>query len=352
MYRGMKSVFRYIIVICFLVALPIFATGEEKKADSENVNIPKIIFSHIEDEYWWHIIDIGDKSISLPLPVIVYSSNSGLNIFMSSKLEDGKEYNGLVIGNEESGHKGKIIESLTGERPLVDISITKNVLSIMFSSILLVLIILLSARWYKKHDALNESPSGIAGVMEPIIMMVHGIAKDNIGEEEYRKYSPYLITVFLFILLNNLMGIIPVFPGGANVTGNIAVTLILSLLTFLIVNLRGTKHYYKEIFNPDVPGLLKPVMSVIETFSAFMKPLSLTIRLFANMLAGHIQILCIVSLIFVMAKYGSLLFGSMTVVSVAFGIFLDLLEILVSFIQAYVFTMLSSIYIGIARQRH
>ena len=156
--------------------------------------------------------------------------------------------------------------------------------------------------------------------------------------------------VFVFILLNNFLGIVPFFPGGANLTGNIAVTMVLALCTFFTVNLFGTKHYYKDIFNPDVPGFLKPIMPVIEVFSALMKPLSLTVRLFANMLAGHIMILSIVCVIFIMAKYGPLLFGSMSVVSVLFGVFLDMLECLVAFIQAYVFTMLSSIYIGLSRQ--
>ena len=179
-------------------------------------------------------------------------------------------------------------------------------------------------------------------------MMVHEMARENIGED-YRKFSPYLCMVFLWILLNNFLGIMPFFPGGANLTGNIAITLVLALFTFFIVNLNGTKHYYKEIFDPDVPVFLKPVMPVIEVFSAFMKPISLTIRLFANMLAGHIMILSMVCIIFVMAKYGPLMSGGMTVVSVLFGVFLDALECLVAFIQAYVFTMLSSIYIGLAR---
>ncbi len=244
--------------------------------------------------------------------------------------------------------KGKIVDEATGKRP-IDLSITKNVLSLMMSTALLLVIILLTARWYKRHDALKEAPTGLAAAVEPLIMMVHEMARENIGEEDYRKYSPYLCMAFLWILLNNFLGILPFFPGGANLTGNIAITLVLALFTFFIVNLNGTKHYYKEIFNPDVPVFLKPIMPVIEVFSAFMKPVSLTIRLFANMLAGHIMILSMVCIIFIMAKYGPLLSGGMTVVSVLFGVFLDALECLVAFIQAYVFTMLSSIYIGLAR---
>ena len=147
------------------------------------------------------------------------------------------------------------------------------------------------------------------------------------------------------------MGIIPFFPGGSNLTGNIAVTLVLALFTFFISNLNGTKHYFKDIFNPDVPVVMKPIMAIIEVFSAFMRPLSLTIRLFANMMAGHIQTIAIVSLIFIMWEVGKVIFGTMTVISVFFGIFLDLLEILISFIQAYVFTILSCIYIGLAREK-
>ena len=239
------------------------------------------------------------------------------------------------------------LRAIPGERPL-DLSITKNVLALMMSTFLLLFIVLWTARWYRKHDALREAPTGLAAFMEPLIMMVHNMAKENIGPD-YRKFSPFLCMAFLWILLNNFLGILPFFPGGANLTGNIAITLVLALFTFFTVNVNGTKHYYKEIFLPDVPGFLKPIMPVIEVFSAIMKPVSLTIRLFANMLAGHIMILCMVCIIFIMAKYGPLLSGSMTVVSVLFGVFLDALECLVAFIQAYVFTMLSSIYIGLAR---
>ena len=311
-------------------------------------NVADVIFEHVGDAYEWHITNWGDKKISINLPVIVKASD-GWHIFSSKKITDGSEYEGLHIAKEGEPHEGKIVEA-DGTKPF-DISITKNVLSLLMSSLLLVVIVLLTARWYKKHDALKEAPSGIAAYMEPIIMMIHEVAKENIGEEDYRKYSPYLLTAFLFILLNNFMGIIPIFPGGANLTGNIACTLVLALFTFFTVNLTGTKHYYKDIFWPDVPAFLKPIMPIIEVFSAIMKPVSLTIRLFANMLGGHIQLLCVVCIIFIMAKYGPLLLGSMSLVSVLFGVFLDALELLISFIQAYVFTVLSSIYIGIARQK-
>ncbi|MBQ3882957.1 MAG: F0F1 ATP synthase subunit A [Bacteroidales bacterium] len=339
--------FRLIIisVLVLLAPMGVIPLYAQEAESGEEVDVSEIIFGHVGDSYEWHITSWKDKSIAIHLPVIVHSRTTGWHVFSSKRLEHGEQYKGLHIDQES----GKIVES-DGSRPF-DISITKNVLSLMMSGVLLLVIILLTARWYKKHDGEREAPRGIAAFMEPLVMMVHDIARENIGEEDYRKFSPYLCMAFFFILLNNFLGIIPFFPGGANLTGNIAITLVLALCTFFTVNIFGTKHYYKEIFNPDVPVFLKPIMPVIEVFSAFMKPLSLTVRLFANMLAGHIMILSIVCVIFIMAKYGAVLFSSISLISVLLGVFLDALECLVAFIQAYIFTMLSSIYIGIARQK-
>ncbi len=304
----------------------------------EPLDVAGIIFEHIGDEYEWHITEWKGKPIAIPLPCIVI--DGGVHVFTAHHAaENGYTFN----------ENGKLVNAVSGKRP-VDLSITKNVLALMLSSLLLLVIVLYTARWYRKHDAMEEAPTGLAACMEPLIMMVHEMARENIGED-YRKYSPYLCMAFLWILFNNFLGIMPFFPGGANLTGNIAITLVLALFTFFTVNLNGTKHYYKEIFAPDVPLFLKPIMPIIEVFSTLMKPVSLTIRLFANMLAGHIMILCMVCVIFIMAKYGPLLSGGMTVVSVLFGVFLDALECLVSFIQAYVFTTLSCIYIGLARAK-
>ena len=333
------------MILAWLISLLLLAApSPAPQQEEETLDLAELIFDHIGDAYEWHIFSWGDKHVVLHLPVIVHSS-TGWHVFSSKKLEHSESYEGLKIDPE----KGKIVEVDSGKRPF-DISITKNVLSLMMSSLLLLVVILLTARWYKKHDVLNEAPTGIAALMEPLVMMVHDMARENIGEKDYRRYSPYLCMAFLFILLNNFLGILPFFPGGANLTGNIACTLVLALFTFFTVNLTGSKHYYQEMFNnPEVPVFLKPIMPVIEVFSAMMKPVSLTIRLFANMLAGHIMILCMVSIIFIVAKYGPLLTGGMTLVSVLFGVFLDALECLVAFIQAYVFTTLSSIYIGLAR---
>lgn len=334
------------ILAFVLLSFPCAADAGE----NGDVDVPEIIFGHVGDAYEWHIADIGGKEIAVRLPVIVHGKD-GWAAFSSRRLMHGGSYKGFRIAGPGEKYEGKVVAA-DGSRPF-DISVTKNVLSLMISGALLLVIVLLTARWYRRHDVLKEPPGGIAALMEPVVMMVHEMARENIGED-YRRYSPYLCMAFLFILLNNFMGIIPFFPGGANLTGNIAVTLVLALFTFFTVNLFGNRHYYKDILWPDVPIFLKaplPIMPVIEVFSALMKPVSLTIRLFANMLAGHILILSLVCVIFIMAKYGPALLGSMSVVSVLFGVFMDMLECLVAFIQAYVFTMLSSIYIGLSRQK-
>ncbi len=307
-------------------------------AEEGGLDMKSYIFGHVGDSYEWHITKVGDKEISIPLPCIVI--DDGLHVFSSAKMAE----NGYAL-NED----GKLVNAATLERPL-DLSVTRNVLALMINAVLLVTIILLCARWYRKHDVLKEKPSGIAALMEPVIMFVESdLIKDVIGPG-YRKYAPYLMTVFFFILVNNLMGIVPFFPGGANTTGNIAVTLVLALFTFVMVNVFGTRKYFKEIFWPEVPVFLKaiPLMPVIEIIGVFTKPFSLMIRLFANTLGGHIMILSMVGLIFISASMGALVNGAFTFVALLLGVFLDCLEILVAFIQAYVFTLLSAVFISLA----
>lgn len=322
-------------------------------ADDDSVDVAHLLFSHIGDSYGWHITDWNGKHVSVPLPCIVRGSG-GWHVFMSSEIAHGHVYESFFIA-EEGPYEGKIVElGSDGEimRPF-DISITKNVCSLMIASALLLALVLLCARWYRKHDAENEAPSGLAAAMEPLIMMVNdSIIKENIGKD-YRRYAPYLLTVFFFILLNNLLGIVPFFPGGANVTGNIAVTFVLAMCTFIAVNVFGNRHYWKEILWPDVPMFLKfpiPIMQVIEVFGLIAKPFSLMVRLFANILAGHAMILGLVSVIFVTVKLGPVINGPMTFFTMLFGVFMDCLELLVAFIQAYVFTMLSAVFIGMSRQ--
>lgn len=349
---------RILISLLILLLMPSvsFAAGDAAAPEEKDggFDMGEYLFGHIGDSYEWHITSLAGRNISIPLPCIVWGKVNGPAVFLSSRLEDGESYGGYFIPSD-GPYAGKIVERAADgslSRPF-DISITKDVLAIILSSAILLWLILSCARWYRRHDCLKEAPSGVAGLLEPVITMIdEEVIKDSIGEG-YERFSPYLLTVFFFILINNLLGIVPFFPGGANVTGNIAVTMSLALFTFIAVNLFGTKHYFKEIFWPDVPVFLKaiPIMPLIEFIGMFTKPFSLMVRLFANILAGHVLVLSVVALVFISAKMGAVLFGSMSFVAVLFGIFMDCLELLVAFIQAYVFTMLSSVFIGLAHPR-
>ena len=327
------------------------------KEEQENtVDVKEIVFGHIGDSYEWHITTWGKTHITIPLPIIVYSNSTGWHVFLSSRLEEnGGTYEGLSIAPEGSKYEGKLVEyNAAGEqaRPW-DISITKVTFALLFNSVLLLVIVLSVAHWYRKRPQGAKAPGGFIGFMEMFIMMVNDdIIKSCVGPN-YRKFAPYLLTAFFFIFINNMMGLIPFFPGGANVTGNIAITMVLAVCTFLAVNIFGTKNYWKDIFWPDVPWWLKvpvPMMPFIEFFGIFTKPFALMIRLFANMLAGHMAMLVLTCLIFISASMGPALNGTLTVASVLFNIFMNALELLVAFIQAYVFTMLSAVFIGLAQE--
>ena len=346
---------RWVRIILLMLALVCPEISGRADNDAAEIDVGEILFGHISDSYGWHITDWNGSHVSIPLPCIVRSS-TGWHVFMSSKLEHGHEYEGLFIA-EEGRYEDKIVERGTGGelvRPF-DISITKNVASLMFTAVLLIIIVLSTARWYRKHDTAQEgAPGGFAGLMELMIMMVNDeIIKPSVGEKHYRKYAPYLLTAFFFIFFCNLLGLVPFFPGGTNVTGNIAVTMIMTLFTFIAINVFADKHYWKEIFWPDVPLFLKfpiPIMQTIELFGVISKPFSLMVRLFANIMAGHMMVLGLVSVIFVTVKLGPVINGSMTVIAMVFGLVINCLELLVAFIQAYVFTMLSAVFIGMAHQ--
>ena len=345
---------KYIWTLCFclLLAIPIKAGNHH---EAGKVDAKEIVFHHIQDAYEWHITSWGDKHITISLPVIVYSGETGWHCFSSSRLlhSEGEMYEGFKIATEGS-HEGKVVEvKANGEevRPF-DISITKTVLSLFINCLVVMGVILYTARWYKRSSAEAPAPKGFIGFMEMFIMMIEeDVIKSCIGKD-YKKYSPYLLTAFFFIFINNVMGLIPVFPGGGNVTGNIAITLVLALCTFIAVNVFGTKEYWKEILWPEVPMWLKcpvPIMPAIELFGIFTKPFALMIRLFANIMAGHSIILALTSIVFVTASMGAVISTSMSIVSVLFSIFMNCVEVLVAFIQAYVFTMLSAVFIGMSR---
>ena len=341
------------ILILLLALLPASLTAQEADDSEVDLDIEEYLFGHIGDAYEWHITTVNGHPVSIPLPVIVRSKTRGWFCFSSRHLEEG-EHEGFYISSSEK-YSGKIVErdASGGEVRPLDLSITKNVLSLMVNSLILVVLVLLTARWYRRHDAMEEAPRGFAGVMEMMVTMVEDdIIKECVGKD-YKRYSPYLLTAFFFIFINNLMGIVPIFPGGANVTGNIAITLVLAVCTFLAINLGGNKHYWKDILWPEVPTWLKvplPLMPLIEIIGMFTKPFSLMVRLFANILAGHCMILGVIAVIFLTAKMGVGLNAGMSVVAILLGVFMDVLELLVAFIQAYVFTMLSAVFIGMSRQ--
>ncbi len=353
----MKHYLRYILALIFFNATigvqPIAAEGKVEAGQEKELNVKELILDHLADSYEWHLTTWGDTHVSIPLPVIVKGETSGWHVFMSTKFHHGHEaYQGFYI-SPAGDHKGKIVEkNAAGEeiRPW-DFSLTKNALSLIISSALLLVIVMGIAKWYKKMAKTGEhkAPKGFVGFMEMFIVSVQDdIIKPCVGKN-YRKFLPYLLTVFFFIFINNIMGLIPIFPGGANVTGNIAVTLVLALTTFVVVNFTGTKEYWKEIFNPYVPSWLKPLMIPIELVGVFTKPFALMIRLFANILAGHSIVLGLTCLIFVTVNLGAVINTSMTVVSVLLTVFISFVEILVAYIQAYVFTMLSAVFIGLAQ---
>lgn len=365
---------------------------DHKLADKEAFNAGKMIIEHVVDSYEWHILNWGHKHISVYLPVIIFH-NGQLLTFSSSNFVDHKTHKKAPVFFDESGHmihigesghmpdpafalaimekgrhKGKIayvnaeeyiqhqkiVEDADVGLPL-DFSITKNVVALWFSIGLIIWIFVGVAKSYKSRKGM--APKGMQSVLEPLIVFIRDdIAKSSIGEKKYEKYVPFLLTIFFFIFFNNLLGLVPIIPGGANLTGNIAVTGVLAVFTFVITTFSANKNYWVHIFNtPGVPWWLKfpfPLMPIVEVMGIFTKPFVLMVRLFANITAGHIIVLGFISLIFIFGAITPIAGYGVSVVSVAFSIFMLLLEFLVAFIQAYVFTLLSALYFGAAVEEH
>lgn len=344
-----------ISLLLAVFALPA-AASDAGTADSGSTKIdPKaIIFEHLGDGYGWEVP--FDHHHRIPLPVIVYASD-GFHCFSSSHITHGETYvdGGCTfrIAPEDSKYKGKVVEIVDGEevRPW-DFSITKNVCALFITVLIVAGVFLWLAAFLRRHP--YKAPRKGLGAVEACVTFVYdGVIKPILGPQA-KRFAPYLLSVFFFILVMNLMGLIVIFPGGANLTGNIAVTLVLSICTFLVTNIFANRHYWKEIFWPDVPLWLKfpiPIMPVIEIFGMFTKPAALTVRLFANMMGGHMIVITLTLLIFIFSAIAPVAGGAATVVSLIFSIFMLLIDTLVSFIQAYVFTMLSAIFIGIAQEQ-
>lgn len=341
-----------LLVILFAMISPLTASASSD-GDSSKINPKEIIFEHLGDGYGWEVP--FNHHVRIPLPIIVWG-HDGFHCFMSSKVDNGKSYTQgnatFFISHKDGQHPGKLVEIVDGKeyRPW-DFSITKNVCALFIAVILVIWSVLSVAKWHKTMG--HKAPRKFVGAMESLITFVYdGVIKPTLGAKA-PKFAPYLLTVFLLILFMNLLGLVVVFPGGANLTGNIAVTLVLALITFFITNFMGTKHYWKEILWPDVPLWLKfpiPIMPLIEIFGVFTKPAALTVRLFANMMGGHMIIIVLTLLIFIFGAMGAAVAGATTVVSVFFSVFMLLIDTLVSFIQAYVFTMLSTLFISFGQE--
>lgn len=328
--------------------------GNEHKEEKKGFDANKVIFDHVLDAHEYHFLDIPGEDghphpVTIPLPVILYSPQRGLDVFMSSKLEHGHAiYKGYKL---EKGkihavtEDGAIDESVS----VYDLSLTRNVVQMFIALILLVVIMLNVARKYKKGIGVKQAPTGFQNAIEPVITFVRDeVAKPNLYHK-YERYLPYLLTVFFFILINNIFGLI---PGSANVTGNIAFTIVLGVISFLVISFSANKNYWGHIFNPPVPGGIKPILVLVEFLGVFTKPFALIIRLFANMLAGHIIIICLVSLIFIFGGLSAAIGWGFSPVSIAFSVFIYLIEILVAFIQAFIFTNLTAVFIGQAIEEH
>ncbi len=362
-----------VVFLCLMVSLPQMKAGTMnqegstlKPADSvsvqkltekpggEKFNPGEMIMEHVVDNHEWFIMRIGHSNLYLPLPVLIFSEGQ-FHAFWSSKFHNETHSHLGFTLSREGANKGKIVtiqKEMTGIGPKVyDFSITKTVLAIFLSSFFLIMIFVSVANRYKKNP--SQAPHGLQNLLEPLILFIRDdVAKSSIGEKKYEKYLPYLLTIFFFILFNNLLGIIPIFPGGANVTGNIAVTGVMAAFTLVITTISGNRHYWIDIINtPGVPWWLKlpvPLMPIVEIIGIITKPFVLMVRLFANMTAGHIIILGFISIIFIFGQLSSALGIGVGIPTLLFMIFMNLLEILVAFIQAYVFTLLSALYFGLA----
>ena len=361
----MKNLLKEVTLGCIalLACFNTMATENKnnKPGAEEEFNSVEMIMHHISDAHDFHFLDYTDSegvehAVSIPLPVILYTNN-GLVCFMSSAFHHNDDGTYVVSkkGTNFVKYHEKIYQLNDGASSLefdeqhhplnavkpIDVSITKNVFSMLLSLVLLLTLFGAAGRSAKKNPG---APTGILAFLEPIIVFIReDIIIPNVGKKKYKTYIPYLITIFFFIFFNNLLGLI---PGGANVTGNIAVTLVLSVFTLLVTNFSANKAYWKHIFLPPVPLALYPIMVPIEVIGVLTKPFALMIRLFANITAGHIIILSLISLIFV---FKSIFIAP---VSVGFVLFMYTLELLVALLQAYIFTLLSALFIGQAIEEH
>ena len=376
----MRAVFfRFLLSLSFVIGLSgtaAFAQHEAPHGDGhatetpEEFNAGKTIFGHISDAHEWHFFTFGETHATIPLPVILYSPQRGFTAFSASRFgHEGHRvpYNGYRLVDEgfkkeltAAGMDPVVAEAIKQDKivavdeagridesvKLIDFSITKNVVSMLLSVALLLILMITVGKKYARGIGSKSAPTGFQNALEVVVLFVRDeVAKPNIGNK-YMRYMPLLLTMFFFIWINNIFGLV---PGGANFTGNIAVTAALALISFIVMVASGNKHFWGHLLNPPgVPFLVKIILVPIEIISLFIKPIALTIRLFANILAGHIIILAIISMIFIFGKLGAnpgAGFG-FSIISIAFSIFMFFLELLVGAIQAFIFANLTAVFIG------
>lgn len=332
----------------------------------EEEDINSVIMHHIGDSYDWHVFDWNGKPVSVSLPVIVYTNKGGFSVFSSAGFhhdDAGKkvvESNGqhfvkyhekIYLANAQPDENGVYLNfdeehHALNVRP-IDISITKNVASLFVTAFLMLIIILPAARFYRKNGG-RVAPKGMASFLEPLIVFIRDeIALQNIGHKHYNRFVPYLLSLFFFIWIANMLGLVPFLPGGANLSGNIAFTMVLAVLSLIVVNINGKKDYWAHIFwMPGVPIPVRILLAPIELVSVFAKPFALMIRLFANMTAGHIVILSLISLIFVLDSIW------VSPAAIILTLFIFVIKVLVALLQAYIFALLTALFIGQAVEEH
>ncbi|HJT73374.1 MAG TPA: F0F1 ATP synthase subunit A [Chitinophaga sp.] len=335
---------------------------EEKHEEKKGFNAKEVILGHVKDAHDWHLLDIAGTPVTIPLPVIVYEEGKGVTSFSSSNFHHGHaSYAGYRLVNEHYLHEkglnpaeytdGKIIAVDANDMPtgakIYDLSVTKNITSMIIAAILLIWIMISVAKAYTTRGS-KKAPKGFQSLLEPVIIFIRDeVVKPNIPGVAAERYTPFILTIFFFILINNLLGLV---PGSANVTGNIAVTAALALISFLSTMFASNKHFWAHTLNPPVPGWVKPILVPVEIIGIFTKPVSLMIRLFANILAGHIIILSIISLVFIFGSLNSGAGYGFLPITVLFNIVMMMLELLVAFIQAFIFANLTAVFIGQAME--
>ena len=356
-----KTIENILLTFLFIISFSGIISAQEHDLEERTETdfaVTEMILHHVGDSHNFHILDWKGHPISMPLPIILWTDN-GLVTFMSGEFHHDEEgtvvvekenqkftlFHGKIYYADESANEQGIYVTLDEARhPLnkrvLDFSITKLVFTLFLSMIVMLLLFLATAKSYKKSE--NNIPRGIGKFMEPIIIFIRDeVAIPNIGENKYKKYMPFLLTIFFFIWLNNIFGLIPFFPFSANLSGNISFTFTLALITFIITLFSSKKTYWKHmLWMPGVPVYMKLFLAPIELVGMFVKPIALMIRLFANITAGHVIVLSLISLIFIMQSIW------VSPASVLFTVFISVIEVLVVAIQAYIFTMLSALYFG------